>query len=345
MIDLDNLDMNNEEGKDSSVNSSDLNLATRSASIEDNYDRFTKLIYVIDVSASMSDGLLDLSSINDFHWDAGALERLRVRIENAKCRMSAAEESEAWDSDDSEDEDAPVVAGVSKLYGENPLNDLFWLGISELPLELQKPHIIASGDAWREIGLRAKHDYEEEGLKEIQAPMTKIDAVKRMAQKMVDERFEKFPDADIHLMTFEDVTNYSKPKNRLDLLAQIQACTAYGGNTRIALAVATAIRLCKKSPSPVQTHHIVLVTDGKDPEIWDMKNLLPEMKSLHIVLDVIHVSSPHEVVSGYGRDGAILEECCAASGGKFTKVTRMGDFETRFIEASRRLCLPAPSKA
>lgn len=369
MIDLDNLSTNNGEGGEPSVNSDDLSLATRKASIEDVYDRFTKLIYVVDVSASMGDRLLDLASISDFKWDADALERIRIRIENAKCRMSAFSEAAAWDgseeeeedSGDSEDEDEgssddwdededegkkkPAVPGVVTLRTENPLNDLFWIGIADLPLELQKPHILM-GDGWLEVGLKPKqsYDFKTEEEAERHAGIPKMDAVKRLAQKMVDERFEKFPDADIHLMTFEDVTHYSKPKNRMDLIAQIQECTAYGGNTRIARAVSDAIKLCKKNPSPVQSHHIVLVTDGMDSDLYELKAQQTEMKRLNIILDVIHVSAPHESFGG-GRGGIILKEVCEGTGGKFTKVTRTGDFETRFIEASRRLCLPAPAGA
>lgn len=339
-IDLDNLTPDSDESA-TSVNSAELGLATRNASVEDVYDHFTKLVYVIDVSASMGDKLLDLNTVEDFNWNDAALKRLAKRIERAKDRISKVEEEQAWDLDSDEEEDAEEVTDdLDPQAGENPLNDLFWLAISELPLEQQKAQVVATADAWAELRLdlsasARKIDYD--------AVPSKMDAVKQMAAKMVQERVEKFPDADIHLITFEDSAHYVKPAGIPDLLRRISEMCAYGGGTDITTAVEKALAVCKKNPSPVQSHHIVLVTDGLDYGLERLGQHQLEMKRLNLVLDVIHVSSPHESsLAEYG--GGSLKTVCQRSGGKYVRVMRRSDFENRFLEAARRLCLPAPSQ-
>lgn len=319
------------------VSGDDLGLQRGGASLEDIYDRHMKMIYVIDISGSMHDGIVDPSSVSDYKWTPEVLQAIEDRIANAVLR--AEEEGSAFLGGDDEDDEAADpfeslkdLPGLVKLEHEDPLNDLFWLGLKDAPTETRKAHIVQQ-DAWQEIGLDCR----------AQKKMTpKIDAVRKLSTRMVEERYAKHPTADVHLILFAGNATYRKPAGKQDLLDQLSQLRADGGSTDVCNGIRKAIALCKKSPSPVHSHHIVLVTDGLDFGIGSLPELLPQMQELNLVLDVIHVTSMHEV-SCSEYQGKILEEVCSATKGAFRRVARLCDFESRFLEAARRLCLPAPA--
>jgi hypothetical protein len=355
MIDLDNLNPS-ENRKTENIGTAGPLAGSKGATLESIYDRYTRLLYLIDVSGSMANSLLDLSDVDHFRWDEKVWETIGKRIENAKTRAAvdmeemaaflgtdeeAEDEDEDEDDEEEEEEDwlrdpSATHKGISihKLSHEDLLNDIFWLGIEGLSKPEQKLQII-SGSAWTEVDLMPVN-----GRK--LAQVSKMEAVKQNGRKMIEERYAKFPDADVHLLFFEGSVSYRKPSCKEDLLNQLKGVRPDGGSTDISGAMRRAIEMCKKNPSPVNSHHIVLVTDGLDSEAAQVKFMIPEMKELSIVLDFIHVSSPQE--SGWGENAsAVLKEVCQELGGSYSLVKRISDFENRFLAASRRLCLPAPA--
>lgn len=312
--------------------------AGSSQSIEDIYDRHTKKIFVVDVSGSMSDPLYDLSAVSSFRWDRLPASAIDDRIARALDRMAKAAEALAYGGgDEDEDEDFDEDVPDMEFGQDNPMNDPVWAEMINLLPEERKALIIST-DCWNELML-------ELNPRDRPASKEKIEVVRQLARRMVEERLQKYEDADISLITFGETADHTQALSKEALIAQIEALSAWQGSTYIVKAVQKAISLCKKAPSPVQSHHIILVTDGLGHDSSRMNALIPELKRLGIILDVIHIASWDSGRYGSEDTETYLRETCAATGGAFNQVRRLSDFEQKYLQAGRRLCLPAPSGA
>lgn len=339
--------------------SDELGLApsAQGSSLEDIYDQHMKLIYVLDVSSSMTEPLFNLVRPEQYDWPWNWRKLVDQRIENAKVRIAGEEEQEAldldpdtdseFDSDSGEEEDEEAVDPYSqipvphRIWREVPRNDPFWASIpSDMLLnspgaEAQlKMRLIQDMNAWQELGLSARD-------KRVQH-RSKIKVLQAESKKMIRERFAKWPQADISLIEFEVGSKIHASKSLPECEQLIDAMDAWGYGTNIVEAIKAAIQLCKKSPSPVNSHHIILVSDGEDYSSSEISHLIPDMKRLGIVFDFIHIAGmSHSMIASEGARKMKL--ACQQTGGDYTLVTRMNEFENKFLEASRRLCLPAPS--
>lgn len=330
------------------------NPASSSQSIADIYDRHTKKIFVVDESGSMSDLLFDLSAVEHFDWSkVDRKGEIEARIQRAKEAYAAEEEANAYvggnpfEADEDEDEDDEDGEGISSLFNrsdsdrpltDNPANDHLWMGIEGLPKKEQRAAIVKT-DMWNELMLTMDPSSRPPSK-------AKIEVVRDLAEKMVRERLDRIPDADIHLITFGETAEAKQVYSPESLIAEIRNLKAWQGSTYIFRAIRKAISLCRKSPSPVQSHHIILVTDGLAHDAPTTALLIQDMQKLGIILDVVHISSWDSGRRGLEDDRTSeLKQICAATGGAYTLVTRLTDLEVKYLEAGRRLCLPAPAGA
>ncbi len=176
---------------------------------------------------------------------------------------------------------------------------------------------------------------------------SKIQVARTMLQRAVTERYDKFPDsADVTLCTFHTSADLRKADNKKDLLSMVDVLSAHGGGTNITKGVERAVQHCKRAPSPVHLHNIVLVSDGLDYRATDVEeNLLQQMLELGIVLDIILILSEREHLEEVGgssenRVFKSLEHCCTRTNGRFQIVRTAQDLTDKFLEATRRLALP-----
>jgi len=209
--------------------------------------------------------------------------------------------------------------------------------------------------------------------KETVARKTLTDAIK--------DRFGKFPNADISLVTFAGDAELRQCFGLEELLQMAETMVFYGGGTDIYAGVKRCVNHCKKSPSPVHIHNIVLITDGLDfsAAYKIEEELLPVMKERNIVLDIILIASANvpdlkplpasgdwldeedeeeeddepveveeekQIVNERAKYQAErfreLQAVCVKANGTFQLVRNAAELETRFLAAANRLCLPAP---
>lgn len=341
-VDLDNLGPKRRKPAkpDAELSGSSALVLARTA-LEDTYDRLKKLIYVIDTSYSMADHLFGMEEVSNFHWTPAVMQAARFRIENAEVRLSETLKRIVVGDEENADDDVPGDIAVPHfLPEENPETDPLWAGLRTCNDDLLKAEIISRA-LWSEIGLavRADASYYEQQRKH-----SKIAAVKQYAKEMIEERVRKFPDADLHLVEFSVMPSYSAVNTPADVVRQIEALNATGADTNIIPAVAFAISLCRKAPSPIKAHQLVLVTDALDEEASEgFAELVPRMKELNIVLDFIHVVSAKELGS-HENSWKAIKAACEATGGRYVLVDRAQTLKERFFEASRRLMLTAPTQ-
>lgn len=324
-----------------------------SSSIEDLYDRYTKHIYVLDNSGSMNHEMLGADDFENWNFTAKHFAEIQKRIDNAKIRAAAGwipgtesagecglfeveedEETESPDSAISRD-DLEKLEGIVEIgnISDDPDSDEFWLSLDELTQEERKQSIILEGRTQEMYSMYRKTNSQD---------FTKLEIMKKAAKRMIQERVDKYPDANLGVVRFGGNAS-AIPSTTLDgLLHAVDSLTGHEGDTNIPNAIKAALKLCKKSPSLVNSHHIILVTDGMDHRGDQVESMVPEMREKGIVLDFIHVDS--NIDRRYADSNAVaLQRACVATGGVFTHVNKVKDFETKFFEAARRLCLPAPS--
>ncbi len=283
--------------------------------LDDIYDRFSKLIYLIDASGSMGSGMLaEQQNAVEYDWKEEALEAARARL---------LEELE--DDGSVLDPDSGVELTVAKA--------------KKLSSETLKKIVAEQG--WEdEIGLQPVG-----GAIPQRSSKSKMQAVKEAAREFVKKRFEKWPDAQVLLYAFEDHPRMlSGGASEKDVMDGIDRLPDYGGGgTNIYSAVTRAVEHCKKRASSVGVHHIVLVSDGMDEGARGVRGLLPDMKEIGIVFDFIFIQGGDSIEN---MDDVIrvLRDLCEATGGEFTTVKTEKDFIQKFLAVSNRKCLPPAPK-
>lgn len=277
-------------------------------SLQDMYDRFLKLIYVIDCSGSMGEGLAPDDAVNQYKWTKELLAEFRKAMKK--------QELETIQDFEGNQEDMPPIPVA-------PDDD-----------EVLKQYIV-DNRLDREYGINLPMDYAHMGQTK-----TKMQAVKEAADRFIRERFEKYPEADVLVLRFEEEAKLVTRGTQHDKVLQaIQLLPDYGGGaTAIMPALQRALSECKKRPSNVGAHHIILVSDGLDYRATAVARLVPMMKELGVVLDFIYI---------VGRNGEeypdvveAIKAACTETGGEFSKISTEQDFRQKFFQVSNRKCLP-----
>lgn len=285
------------------------------ASLEDMYDRFSRLLYLIDASGSMGEGMArDSSNGSEYMWTDELLEDGRERLLDM-----VADGNSILDPDSGVD----LTEGKLKRMGKDALQKL-----------------LEEEDLMDELGVSEKQTVPTSyGQKN----KTKMQAVKQAAREFVKKRFQKFPDAQVAVFSFEGSPMLlSAAFTEEEVLRAIDSLPDQGGGgTNIFSAVNRGLNECKKRTQEVGMHHIVLVSDGCDDGARSVKSLLPEMKEIGVVFDFIFILGGSDFADDYTIQ--ILKEVCEATGGEFVTVRTEKDFVEKFLKASNRLCLPPAS--
>lgn len=314
-------------------------------SLHEIYDQMMQMVYTIDVSGSMSDGLAEedfVSDVPNYLWATSLLARFRDEIRTATKEVAAAKaafkpatpgaptappdaEFDVFDDEDGDlfDEfDASAYPNGDLLAFENATDADLKIAILKFQLD-------------QRFNLRL-HRLHNNGKA---TNVTKLQAVKDECAIFVSQRFAKYPNAEVSVIKFDDspVTVSNKASEAVTLAA-INALHTEGG-THIARAVRHSINLCKKTKNSI-VHHIVLISDGMDGTGRDVEDMVPTMKANSIVFDFIYVSTPGD--QGYGEDYSVaaLRRACEATGGEFKEVSSRKAFKQQFQLAATRLCLP-----
>lgn len=166
--------------------------------------------------------------------------------------------------------------------------------------------------------------------------LSKLDAWREFATRCIEERFTKFPGAVVDVIQFDHEPVFlTETGKKAEVLSAISR--AYGGGgTCITPALKMAMESC--GTRGAASHHVVLVTDGEDPFLGAaLEGISAQMKERAVILDVIFLGECGGVYEKW------LRSACAQTGGEFTTVATLEDFETKFLTASRRLALPPVS--
>lgn len=294
------------------------------STLTDMYDRFSKLVYAIDASGSMGEGMLNDESVNLYKWTPEILEQFMLAMEKDKYfeKLSLGEMGEAEDIE------------IDEEFEEEPV-DVRSLTDSQLKMEIVKENL---SDKY---GIPLEQDYKY-GMKG--RSRSKMMALKDAAKNFVHTRFQKFADARVGVFSFEDTPMLlcAAGASEEEVMQAINRLPDNGGGgTNIYRAVDRVVNECKKRPSEVGLHHIVLVSDGCDYGGVQVKELVPKMKELGIVFDFIYMIglSPDNQGEAVAK---VMREVCEATGGEYTVVKTEEDFEQKFLEVSNRKMLPAP---
>jgi hypothetical protein len=289
--------------------------------IQDLTERYQKKIYLIDGSGSMHDGMTPEDVVNAWKWDTTAVEAA-VEVEKdaliAYLTLSGISTSKAIEEANTK---------IPKMVSEN-----FNQFISDV---VNSGRIDLVADKLDERGKYLERNYKVQSER-------KIDIVKGSIQNFCEQRFAKYPDAQVAVWQFEhDVTRLCRAgASKEEVMLAIGKLQASGG-TDIYQAVEAAISECERHPSKMRSHHIVLVTDGQDHGAKDVKDLLPRLKTANIVLDFIFVKGEClGADTGYTQIAKVLEEVCKETGGEYLVARKSIDFQTMFLQVSNRPALP-----
>lgn len=295
------------------------------STLTDMYDRFSKLIYAIDSSGSMGEGMVNDDYVNRFKWTPEILEKFCLSMEEDKYfekQWKEEHEDDEWFQTDEEDE-----SNNSSPVDVRSLTD------AQLKMEIVKEGL---SDKY---GIPLEMDYKKRSKSR-----SKMMALKDAAKNFVHSRFQKFEDARVGVFSFEDTPSLlcAAGASEEEVMQAINRLPDNGGGgTNIYRAVDRVVNECKKRPSEVGLHHIVLVSDGCDYGGIKVKDLVPKMKELGIVFDFIYMLgvSPDQ----QGEEVAkVMRDVCEATGGEYTVVKTEEDFEQKFLAVSNRPLLPAP---
>jgi len=314
----------------------DVPMEAGKSAVDTIYDHYQKKLYVFDRSGSMGTGMMPEEEASMYKWTPEILQNVRgVFVTEGFLYNAALATLDMAALDDEEYEQA-------KEDIDNMTTDELWVKAGITDDELFKKHLVAQNLLIHpKIEPLLQRDYGFNRTTE-----RKIEAVRGAMKKFVEQRFKKYPDAQVGVIGFGDAAHImcypGAPKP--EVLTAVQALDADYGGTNILKAIKAAMTEFKRSPSHVGSHHIVMVTDGQD---WlhenDVDILLHNMKERNVVFDFIYVV-------GYGysaRDdkdpkstSGLLRKLCTETGGEYQVVSKSSDFEEKFLKASNRLALP-----
>lgn len=300
-----------------------------SVSLPELYSAKKKLIYLIDRSGSMNSQVAGVDQVKYFNWSSDVMDHIRASIEGAVKSVNAwadAEEKFERTGDDTvfddltaPDSDEVKLAELAELDGLELKKKILQLGLNK-----------ALGIVYTYDALMNRHKLD-----------SRLGLVQEMAERMITERKSQFPDSDTQVIAFDDKAELLPARTTQELIRAVQGLQV-GGSTSILRAIKLAMSTCNRKPSEVKLHHFVLVTDGEDYDTVRITEFIPAMLEMGVVLDWIFIANPGDDAS---RDvaTAAIKAAVDATGGTFTVVTTAPEFETKFVEASKRKLLP-PAK-
>jgi len=289
---------------------------------DDLYERYGKLVYLFDNSGSMDSRMPMSDSPSLYEWDAELLKKFR------KAMQEYLEAQKDCDVDEGEEDEFDDVLDAEPLFDSIPFDDE----------ELKR--LIVDADLADEFKIKLPKTYNPYGS----SGKSKIQAVKDAARGFVENRFEKYPDANVMVFGFaESASVFARGAGKEEVLNGVESLDAQGGNTRIFTAMRTVIGEFKKRPSQVRCHHVVLVTDGFDNDSDLMTGHLSNLQELGIVVDFIFVKGHDDSQDDnrlYKEKIDAIRLVCEKTGGEYTEVNTVDDFETKFLAVSNRPMLP-----
>lgn len=291
------------------------------------YDEHAKLVFLFDVSGSMSERVArdkeGKTFTDQYIWKEEKMVEIRSRVSNLASMIAL-------------DPMAALIAASDPLCAlldppDADGNRGFTADDEELKARIVRADLIL------ELGIdvdRSKHN---------QQPPTRIELVQKLASQELHARFKKYPNSRMAVIPFANYPAVIFDDG--DEAALDPAISGLGigcnntdsGGTRILDAIAKAMEVCRKHPSSVGLHHFIVVSDGCDGVCSaNIDQWVPTLKASGVVLDYIHIGE-----DSYHNKG--LEAACKALGGEFVVVNTERDFTRRFVEAAQRLCLPPAS--
>lgn len=297
--------------------------APKDKTLDSIYDHYQKKLYVIDRSGSMDGGMLPEDELMMYKWTPEILDMFRAKIrEELENDISIADAT--GDDDILSDAEADAAHVEAEIADDH-----------KLMLMIVKEQLMYK------YGIDIPRDWEYGRITE-----RKIEAVRGAMKKFVEQRFLRFPDAQVGVFGFGnnvELMAYAG-NDKATVLNAIERLDAQMGGTDIFRAVSHAMKEMKARPSRVKAHHIVLVTDAQDYGATEVEKLLPDMLKMNVVFDFILV---------LGQDGGptdqnqepikTLKRICVDTGGEFNEVRKSTDFEQKFLNVSNRKALP-PAK-
>lgn len=169
---------------------------------------------------------------------------------------------------------------------------------------------------------------------------SRSDIVKRVASRIVTERFDKHgKEARISLYSFgSDVKSAASYVNQKEMLQAIQDLEP-GGGTQFLPPLRRAVLDIGRAKRESSYHHIVFISDGQGLDNgllvgFAEQELLPR----GVVLDWVQIGHT------YSDDINQIKKAVETTGGTFDMVTDAEGISTKLLEKSARLALPEPSK-
>lgn len=310
--------------------------AGQGTSITEMYDKYMKLIYLFDVSGSMSSGMAPEDTASLYEWPQDLLKKFRERMKKDPDIVS--DSMSAMNGTDPDDLDEDDLDDYSDDMSDGFLSAADIDNLSENEL---KRKIIDEGLSKKyNIPLQRK----AVSYSNRYSGKSKLEAVKDAARRFVAERFKKYPAANVKVFAFdESCQDRTHGVGEQAVLYALDSLVP-SGMTDIYGAVDRGVSECKKRPSEVGANHIVLVSDGFDSNAGMVEEkLLSRMLENTVVFDFIYIiGGDDDLGERVANDAVInsLKRVCEKTGGKFEIVSKESDFEKKFIEASKRLCLP-----
>ena len=297
--------------------------------ISDTYSEFAKLVFLFDVSGSMNAQIAvdkhGTSYASEFLWPESCLADIKKRVDRVIGNLVM---------DVNGDPNADVTTD-SEL---TPLIDPFKM--PPVPLFTDDEDLksrILKADLMGFLGILPNI------TKKYQEPPTRLGVLRTLAKQEINARFDKYPNSRIAVIPFSGragvLFDDGKQEevdaaiSKLDPNMQVPGLrgeTIYmDGGTDIMVAINEGLEVCRKHPSAVGLHHIIVVSDGGSGinTSWT-----PILKSSGVVLDYIHIGdeTPNQELVGM----------CKELGGDCVTVNSEMDLKEKFKLAVNRMMLP-----
>jgi hypothetical protein len=305
------------------------------------YDQFLKRVYMFDISGSMNVPVVGSETIEMFDWRDSTLGAITERIEEAKAKETRLNE---WvmEHQDDEDEDAPDLPSYMEL---SPLESVLCAAPDNLPSHLQTEEELLDAQRRLKEFIIERHLVLDLGISpKLGCKLeTRMQLVQTVALKLIQDRYDKYPNADVAAIAFDTRATVLEAQPKEKLFEEIRNLhQRMGGGTSIDAAFDAAFALIKSQPSAMQMNHIVIVTDAEDQcSVYINDTARKRCAQFKITVDFIHVTKPFGDFDADTVDA--LVNLCKETNGEYTKVTTKAEFETKFIAAGTRLLLPPGS--